>query len=204
MAFLVDIYFLFIILLCNIIANLVCIRYLLPLLLQYDSTAEESDNSETHGVGASVQIAKNIHAMRACQALSRLSGVSSDEDVTPHNQVASDALIALLTPKLASLLKDQSPKDLLAKLNSNLETPEVNDVGFFFQFKRLFCMSNIGFSSEYLMQQWCLSLCYKFQFRIVTVILKSSAILSSSVLFICAFIVRILRCFLEKILEHAT
>lgn len=99
--------------------------YLLPLLLQYDSTAEESDNSETHGVGASVQIAKNIHAIRACQALSRLSGVSTDEDVTPHNQVASDALIALLTPKLASLLKDQSPRDLLAKLNSNLETPEI-------------------------------------------------------------------------------
>lgn len=180
------------------IDNLVCIRYLLPLLLQYDSTAEESDNSETHGVGASVQIAKNIHAMRACQALSRLGGVSTDEDVTPHNKVAFDALIALLTPKLASMLKDQSPRDLLAKLNSTLETPEVNDGGFFFQYIRLFCMSNIGLSSEYLMEQWRLPLCYKFQFRMVTVRLKSSVILSCGVLFIFVFIVRILRYFLEK------
>lgn len=180
------------------IDNLVCVRYLLPLLLQYDSTAEESYNSETHGVGASVQIAKNIHAMRACQALSRLGGVSTDEDVTPHNKVAFDALIALLTPKLASMLKDQSPRDLLAKLNSTLETPEVNDGGCFFQYIRLFCMSNIGFSSEYLMEQWRLPLCYKFQFRMVTVRLKSSVILSCGVLFICVFIVRILRYFLEK------
>ncbi|KAA8535011.1 hypothetical protein F0562_030014 [Nyssa sinensis] len=99
--------------------------YLLPLLLQFDSTAEEFDMTEAHGVGASVQIAKNLHAIRASQALARLSGLGTDEDSTPYNQPASNALRALLTPKLASMLKDQLPKDLLSKLNANLETPEI-------------------------------------------------------------------------------
>ena len=102
-----------------------CARYLLPVLLQYDSTADESDTTESHGVGASVQIAKNMHAVRASQALSRLSGLCSNENSTPYNQNAADALRALLTPKLASMLKDQAPKDLLSKLNNNLESPEV-------------------------------------------------------------------------------
>jgi len=100
-------------------------RYLLPLLLQYDSTAEESDATESHGVGASVQIAKNMHAIRASLALSRLSGLCSDESATPYNQASADALRVLLTPKLSSMLKDQMPKDLLSKLNANLESPEV-------------------------------------------------------------------------------
>lgn len=95
------------------------------MLLQYDSTAEESDTTESHGVGASVQIAKNMHAVRASQALARLSGLCSNESSTPFNQTAAIALRALLTPKLASLLKDQAPKDLLSKLNNNLESPEV-------------------------------------------------------------------------------
>jgi DnaJ family protein C protein 13 len=105
--------------------------FLVPLLLQYDSTAEESSDVtvEKHGVGASVQIAKNTHAILACQALSRLSGmlISDDENAkTPYNKEASDALVTLLTPKLASMLKDQqASKDLLSKLNSNLESPEI-------------------------------------------------------------------------------
>lgn len=101
-------------------------RYLLPLLLQYDSTAEESDATESHGVGASVQIAKNMHAVRASQALSRLSGLCGDGSSIPYNQAAAHALRILLTPKLSSMLKDQMPKDLLLKLNANLELPEVN------------------------------------------------------------------------------
>ncbi|XP_038878826.1 dnaJ homolog subfamily C GRV2 isoform X1 [Benincasa hispida] len=99
--------------------------YLLPLLLQYDSTAEDSDTKESHGVGASVQIAKNLHALRASQALSRLSGMCSDDSPTPYNQAAADALRTLLTPKVASLLKDPEPKDLLSKINANLESPEI-------------------------------------------------------------------------------
>ncbi|KAM7257798.1 hypothetical protein ACFE04_013539 [Oxalis oulophora] len=99
--------------------------YLLPLLLQYDSTAEESDATESHGVGVSVQIAKNMHAVKAAQALSRLTGLCSDTSSTPYNESAADALKALLTPKLASMLKDERAKDLLFKLNSNLESPEI-------------------------------------------------------------------------------
>lgn len=104
----------------------------MPLLLQYDSTAEESDATESHGVGASVQIAKNLHAVRASQALSRLSGLCADDNSTPYNQGAADALRALLTPKLSSMLKDQLPKDLLSRLNANLESPEVNSLNFSF------------------------------------------------------------------------
>ncbi|CAH9079869.1 unnamed protein product [Cuscuta europaea] len=99
--------------------------YLLPLLLQYDSTAGESDKTEARGVGESVQIAKNLHAKRATQALSRLSGLATGENVTPYNEAAAIALKALLTPKLASMLKDESPIDLLSKLNANLENPEI-------------------------------------------------------------------------------
>ncbi|KAL1208879.1 DnaJ -like protein subfamily C GRV2 [Cardamine amara subsp. amara] len=99
--------------------------YILPLLLQYDSTAEESNSVESHGVGVSIQIAKNEHALQASQALSRLSGLRADESLTPYNPAAADVLRALLTPKLASLLKDEVPKDLLSKLNTNLETPEI-------------------------------------------------------------------------------
>ncbi|KAF8389019.1 hypothetical protein HHK36_025704 [Tetracentron sinense] len=99
--------------------------YLLPLLLQYDSTAKEADMMEAHGVGAIVQIAKNMHAVQASQALSRLSGLCADDVSTPYNQAAADALRALLTPKLANMLKHQLPKVLLSSLNTNLESPEI-------------------------------------------------------------------------------
>ncbi|KAL3643272.1 DnaJ subfamily C grv2 [Castilleja foliolosa] len=99
--------------------------YLIPLLLQYDSTAEESDKTDAHGVGTSVQIAKNLHAVQASYALSRLSGMATSEPRTPYNQAAADAVRALLTPKLASMLKDELAKDLLSTLNSNLESPEI-------------------------------------------------------------------------------
>lgn len=103
-------------------------RYVIPLLLQYDSTAEESDKSDSHGVGTSVQIAKNLHALHAFHALSKLSGLGNGETTTPYNEIAADVLRSLLTPKLASMLKDKLPKDLLSSLNSNLETPEVKTV----------------------------------------------------------------------------
>ncbi|THF95516.1 hypothetical protein TEA_002078 [Camellia sinensis var. sinensis] len=99
--------------------------FLLPLLLQYDSTAEDSDVTEAHGVGASVQVAKNFHAILASQALSRLSGLGTNDSSTPYNRAAVDALRALLTPKLSSMLKDPLPKELLSRLNANLESPEI-------------------------------------------------------------------------------
>ncbi|KAF6175251.1 hypothetical protein GIB67_030469 [Kingdonia uniflora] len=99
--------------------------YLLPLLLQYDSTAEDADVNEAHGVGVSVQIAKNLHAVRASHALSTFSGSSTDGISTPYNEEATVSLRALLTHKLANMLKDPIPKDLLSNLNANLETPEI-------------------------------------------------------------------------------
>ncbi|CAL4923982.1 unnamed protein product [Urochloa decumbens] len=99
--------------------------YVLPLLLQYDSTAEENETSESHGVGARVQIAKNLHAVRAIEALSRLCGLSSDEISCPSNKPAYNAIKALLTPKLAGMLRNHPPKELLSNLNSNLESPEI-------------------------------------------------------------------------------
>lgn len=87
---------------------------------------------ESHGVGESVQIAKNMHAIRAAQALSKLSGLCGDGVSTPYNDPAVTAIRALLTPKLASMLKDQMPKDLLSKLNTNLESPEVNFLALLF------------------------------------------------------------------------
>ncbi|GKD08837.1 hypothetical protein Tco_1188522 [Tanacetum coccineum] len=62
--------------------------------------------------------------VRATYALSRISGMAA-ESPTPYNQDAADALKTLLTLKLASMLKDEQPKDLLIKLNSNLELLEI-------------------------------------------------------------------------------
>ncbi|XP_024523013.1 dnaJ homolog subfamily C GRV2 isoform X1 [Selaginella moellendorffii] len=99
--------------------------YLLPLLLQYDSTAEDGDATEPHAVGNSVQAAKNTHAVLAAKALSRIWGILDDKLSSPHNPTAATVLRSLLTPKLASLLREESPKELLLKLNSNLESPEI-------------------------------------------------------------------------------
>lgn len=82
--------------------------------------------NEAHGVGSSIQIAKNNHAVLASQALSKLCGVSEDGVPTPYNDLAASALKGLLTPKLANMLTNQEPRDLLTNLNANLETPEVN------------------------------------------------------------------------------
>lgn len=81
-----------------------------------------------------MQIAKNLHAVRASQALSRLSGFCNEGIATPYNQAAADALRALLTPKLANTLKCDLPKDLLSFLNTNLESPEVAFTLFLFHF----------------------------------------------------------------------
>lgn len=100
-------------------------RYLLPLLLQYDATAEGGETSTQPGMGNSVQSAKNMHAMFAVRALSRLGGFLDGELQTPFNPVAATSLKSLLTPKLADMLSDKSPRELLRNLNSNLESPQV-------------------------------------------------------------------------------
>ncbi|KAJ7528593.1 hypothetical protein O6H91_15G009400 [Diphasiastrum complanatum] len=99
--------------------------YLLPFLLQYDSTAENGEADGMQGIGNSVQIAKNMHAMLAVRALARLAGLLDGVLSSPYNGTAAIALKALLTPKLAAMLSDKSPKELLRKLNSNIESPEI-------------------------------------------------------------------------------
>ncbi|KAL2651546.1 hypothetical protein R1flu_019674 [Riccia fluitans] len=100
------------------------IWYLLPLLLQYDSTAEKGEASGPQGVGNSVQNAKNMHAMLAARALAKLGGFL--DDTTPYNPVAASGIKALLTPKLGSMLGDNSRSEgLLRNLNSNIESPEI-------------------------------------------------------------------------------
>lgn len=101
------------------------IWYLVPLLLQYDSTADESGTIGPHGVGSRVQAAKNTHALLAAGALSRLAGSLTEDVTTPYNPIAANSLKALLTPKLAAMLRPDSIKELLCNLNSNLESPEI-------------------------------------------------------------------------------
>jgi hypothetical protein len=72
-----------------------------------------------------VQIAKNLHAVHAAQALSKLCGLGGDGISSPSNLPAFNTLRALLTPRLADMLRNYPPKDLLSNLNSNLESPEV-------------------------------------------------------------------------------
>lgn len=96
--------------------------------MQFDSTAESNGSSESLGVGSRVQTAKNTHAFLAAHAFSRLRGSQTEEYPTPHNETAANALKALLTPKLASMLTAELLKELLCNLNANLESPEVGAV----------------------------------------------------------------------------
>ncbi len=66
-----------------------------------------------------------MHAMLAVRALARLSGLLDDDLATPYNESAATSLHALLTPKLSNMLRDESTRELLRNLNSNLESPQV-------------------------------------------------------------------------------
>ncbi|CAM8880027.1 unnamed protein product [Rhodiola kirilowii] len=57
------------------------------LLLKAGCPYDESDTAEAHGVGSSIQIAKNLLASRASHALSRLSGLCTDGTETPYNEI---------------------------------------------------------------------------------------------------------------------
>eukprot|EP00898_Chlorokybus_atmophyticus_P007654 jgi/Chlat1/7890/Chrsp66S00581 len=99
--------------------------FTVPLLLQYDATAEGEQGETKADRSANVQKAKNFHAMLAARALGRLAGALQGELTTPVNRTAADALRALLTPSLAAMLSNKSPRELLRSLTSNLETPPV-------------------------------------------------------------------------------
>eukprot|EP00899_Mesostigma_viride_P016162 jgi/Mesvir1/24547/Mv21885-RA.1 len=107
--------------------------HVLPLLLQYDVTAEGStrggDKAPPAAGGntgqSNVQSDKNMHAMLGARALGRLAGLLPGDLATPHNRLAMACLSRLLTPTLASALGNRSPQELLAVLNTTLETPTV-------------------------------------------------------------------------------
>jgi hypothetical protein len=88
-------------------------------------------SSYAQGIGASVQGAKNLHAMLAARALAKLGGFMEGELSTPYNQEATAVLRGLLTPRVATQLKDRSPRELLRNLTSNLETPHVSSISIF-------------------------------------------------------------------------
>jgi DnaJ family protein C protein 13 len=64
--------------------------------------------------------------MLAARALAKLGGFMEGELSTPYNQEATAVLRGLLTPRVATQLKDRSPRELLRNLTSNLETPHVS------------------------------------------------------------------------------
>eukprot|EP00850_Spirogloea_muscicola_P020512 SM000218S06608 [mRNA] locus=s218:193476:202559:- [translate_table: standard] len=110
------------------------IKYLLPLLLQYDSTVEATaplleseDTNASRLVGNSIQAARNVHAELAVCALARLSGRLDEHGPvkSTFHPTLSLALRALLTPTLADMLSASVPQKLLQKLTANIETPEV-------------------------------------------------------------------------------
>eukprot|EP00850_Spirogloea_muscicola_P013506 SM000092S24474 [mRNA] locus=s92:75259:82133:- [translate_table: standard] len=110
------------------------LRYLLPLLLQYDSTVVASppllaseDTSASRLVGNSIQAARNVHAELAVCALARLSGRLDEHGPfkSTFHPTLSSALRALLTPTLADMLSASAPQKVLQNLTANIETPEV-------------------------------------------------------------------------------
>ena len=74
---------------------------------------------------ATVQSARNYHAMLAARALGRLSGQLQGASATSRCDAAAAALSALLTPALAAKLGSLDPKPLLMHLNSSLLNPQV-------------------------------------------------------------------------------
>ncbi|KAI3770551.1 hypothetical protein L6452_01688 [Arctium lappa] len=58
-------------------------------------------------------------------ALQTIAHLSEEPDAVEAHGDGVDALKALLTPKLDNMLKDELPKDLLIKLNSNSELLDI-------------------------------------------------------------------------------
>lgn len=72
-----------------------------------------------------------MHAILAVRALARLSGLLDGDLSSPPNDIAAHTLREMLTPKLAAMLSNESPRDLLRNLNSNVESPQVCWFSFF-------------------------------------------------------------------------
>jgi hypothetical protein len=107
---------------------------LIPFLLEYDNTFEDS-SSESHyhsdivedGNGnrffAYNQLSSNLLANLAAKATGRLGGYMFDELATADNPLMKQILSTLLTPSIAILLRNRRAGDLLRALNENIESP---------------------------------------------------------------------------------
>lgn len=76
-------------------------------------------------VRASLSIARSHHALLAVRALARLAGMLPAPHQTPTCDAARAVLTQLLTEALAARLARVDPREVLAQLNSSMETPQV-------------------------------------------------------------------------------
>ena len=129
----------------ELLLRLGVLGHLIPLLLAYDATQEESSaegdqpSFDFAGDGAArgpaylglgvergnMQAARNHHAMLAARALARLAGVLPGALTTPACDAARGALSRLLTPALALRLASLDPRPVLALLTSSVLSPQV-------------------------------------------------------------------------------
>eukprot|EP00051_Salpingoeca_urceolata_P002050 m.46532 g.46532 ORF g.46532 m.46532 type:complete len:2282 (+) comp11866_c0_seq1:73-6918(+) len=96
--------------------------HLVLLLFHYDFTLDESGVEKDES--SNKQEFMNNHAKFGVRAIARLGGFRSEgDDVTPENPTVQNVVAALLTPYLASKLKNPDPHELLKLLNSNTQNP---------------------------------------------------------------------------------
>merc|ERR1711865_667632 len=125
----------------------VCL-YIVPLLLQFDEgldniaeakEAKEANDAKTSGgaikqasiktdgagkQGENVQEEANHSAKLGARALSRMGGYLRAKKVaSPENAVMQLTMDAIMTPIIATKLRQKKPSELLRALNDNCETP---------------------------------------------------------------------------------
>jgi DnaJ family protein C protein 13 len=123
------------------------IPHMIPLMLRFDVTHDESEGSvsmeempqfgnamdsqrgaELLRLGSersNVSAARNHQAVQASRALARVAGLLSGAAATPKCEPAVSTLKALLTDTLVMRLNGEDPRPLLRELNQSLETPHV-------------------------------------------------------------------------------
>ena len=97
---------------------------LLKTLLSYDPTLETASAPSTdEGVGLGVSVAStNTIARFAVRVLGMLSGASQE---SPINEPFAIALSGLLTPPIATMLRNRRTDEILKVLNSNVESADI-------------------------------------------------------------------------------
>ncbi|KAK3252936.1 hypothetical protein CYMTET_37789 [Cymbomonas tetramitiformis] len=118
---------------------------LVTLLMQYDCTAEDIEQdqadagcsnaavlkrgcaaaADASSAGQSVAVARNLSAMLAARALSRLAGALPGNLATEEHAPTRAALASLFTASIAQRFEDPIPRALLRLLTTDTESPEV-------------------------------------------------------------------------------